>query len=102
MKQCFRSGIFRRILLSLLAVSLAPLLVIGGLALRSGDEAGTESIDLSRKALDAKSTEMLELRSVETANAIARFLQDRESDLKSLVLLPRTPEAYQSFVQAHR
>lgn len=102
MTQWFRSGIFRRILLSLLAVSLVPLLVIGGLALRSGDEAGAESIDLSRKALNAKSAEMLELRAVETANAIARFLQDCESDLRSLALLPRTAEAYQSFSQAHR
>lgn len=102
MTQWFRSGIFRRILLSLLAVSLAPLLIVGGLALRSGDEAGADSIDLSRKALDAKSTEMLELRAVETANTIARFLQDRESDLRSLALLPRTAEAYQSFSQTHR
>jgi GAF domain-containing protein/HAMP domain-containing protein len=100
--QWIRSGIFRRIVFSILAVSLIPLLVLGGLALRSGSEAGAAAIDQSRAALDAKSTEALELRAVETANAIANFLEERESDLRSLALLPHTIEAYRAFSEARQ
>lgn len=102
MRSWFRSGIFRGIVLAILGVSLLPLILIGGVAMRSGSEAGAESIALSREALDAKSTEMLELRAVETANSIARFLQGCEADLRALALLPRTDAAYQAFLQAHK
>ena len=102
MHSWFRSGIFRGIVLAILGVSLLPLVVIGGVAMRSGSEAGAESITLSREALDAKSTEMLELRSVETANSIARFLQGCEADLRTLALLPRAGAVYQTFAQAHQ
>jgi HAMP domain-containing protein len=102
MKPWFRSGIFRKILFSILAVSLLPLVVLGGLALHSANEAGTTAIARSRAALDDKATEALELRAVETANAVARFLEEREADLRTLARLPCTTEAYLAFYQAHR
>lgn len=102
MKHWFQSGIFRRIILSILAVSLVPLLILGALALRTGNEAGTESIAQSRQALDAKSGEALELRAIETADAIARFLEEREGDLRMLALLPRDAQTYLAFAQAHQ
>ena len=98
----FRSRIFRKILFAIVIVSLVPLVVLGGLALRSGNEAGSTAIARSRTALDAKAAEALELRAVETANAVARFLEGREADLRTLALLPRTAEAYLAFSQAHR
>lgn len=101
MKQWFRSGVFRRILLAIVIVSLVPLLGIGGLALLTGNQAGEDSIAVSRQALDAKSAEALELRAVETASTIARFLEAREADLRTLALLPRTSETYLAFSQAH-
>jgi HAMP domain-containing protein len=102
MKRWVHSGIFRKILFSILVVSLVPLVVLGGFALRSGSEAGSTAIARSQAALDAKAAEALELRAVETANAVARFLEEREADLQTLALLPRTAEAYLSFSQAHQ
>jgi HAMP domain-containing protein len=102
MKLWFRSGIFRKILFAILIVSLVPLVVLGGLALRSGNEAGSTAIARSRTALDAKAAEALELRAVETANFVAHFLEGREADLRTLALLPRTAEVYLAFSQAHR
>lgn len=102
MRQWLNSGIFQKIILSILVVSLVPQVVLGLLALRSISDAGTTSITRSREALDAKSTEALELRTLETARAIARFLGEREADLRTLAELPRTAEAYQTFSQAHQ
>jgi hypothetical protein len=84
-KRWVRSGIFRKILFSILVVSLV-LAVLGGFALRSGSEAGSTAIARSQVALDAKAAEALELRAVETANAVARFLEEREADLQALAL----------------
>jgi len=79
MNNWFRSGIFRRILLSILAVSLVPLIILGLLTLFSTNEAGIAAIDRSREALDAKSAGALKLRAMETAQAIANFLNEREA-----------------------
>jgi HAMP domain-containing protein len=95
-----RSGIFRRLLLSILAVSLIPLITLGAFTLGSVRDAGRVAIARSRAALDAKATQALELRTVETAAAIARFLEEREADLRTLALLPRDARAYQAFSQA--
>jgi HAMP domain-containing protein len=95
-----RSGIFRRLLLSILAVSLIPLIILGAFTLGSVRDAGRVAIARSRAALDEKATQALELRTVETAAAIARFLEEREADLRTLALLPRTASAYQAFGQA--
>jgi len=102
MSRWFRSGIFRKVLLSILVVSLLPLVILGGLTLRSTGEAGDMAIVHSREALDAKAAEALELRTVETAHAIADFLRGRETDLRTASLLPRTADAYLAFYQAHQ
>ena len=100
MRPWLRSGIFRRLLLSILAVSLIPLIILGAFTLGSVRDAGRVAIARSRAALDEKATQALELRTVETAAAIARFLEEREADLRTLALLPRTASAYQAFGQA--
>lgn len=97
-----RSSIFRRTVIAILAVALLPLLILGGLALRSGDEAGDEASQLCRTSLDTKAAESLEIRAQETAHAIALFLADRENDLRSLVLLPRDAATYRAFGAAHQ
>ncbi len=98
----FRSGIFRKILLSILIVCLVPVVTLGGLTLYNTSRATDTAIARSRETLDAKTAEALELRAVETANAIASFLQEREMDLRSVALLPRTTEAYLDFYRAHQ
>ena len=102
MNPWFRLGIFGKILFSILVASLVPLVILGGLALHSANEAGLTAIARSKAALDTKTAEALELRAVETANAVAHFLDEREADLRTLVLLPRTGEAYLAFSHTHR
>jgi len=101
-RQWIRSGIFRKIILAILVVSLIPQIVLGLLALSGINDAGATSIARSREALDAKSADALELRAIETAGAIARFLEEREADLRTLASIPRTDEDYLTFYQAHQ
>jgi hypothetical protein len=98
----FRSGLFRKIFFSMLALVLIPTLGVGWLAVQSGIQAGETSTELSRTALDEKSQEALELRAVETANAIARFLEEREMDLYSLADLPLDQDVYLDFCNSHQ
>jgi signal transduction histidine kinase len=81
---------------------MAPLGVLGGLGLRTLGEAGDLAIARSRAALDTKAADALELRTVETARAIADFLQEREADLETVALYPPTPETYLAFYQARQ
>lgn len=101
-RQWIHSGIFRKIILAILVVSLIPQTILGLLALRSISDAGATSIARSREALDAKSAGALELRAVEAADAIARFLEEREADLRTLAYIPRANAAYLAFYQAHQ
>ncbi len=102
MRRILGSGIFRRIVLSILLVSVVPLILLGALALLIGNEAGAVSIARSREALDERCAESLELRTIETANAVARFLEGREVDLLALSQVPRTSEAYLSFYEGRQ
>jgi HAMP domain-containing protein len=87
---------------AILVVALVPLALLGFLVLRGYTRASEGAIEESTVALNAKSFEALELRAVETAEGIASFLQEREADLRSLVLLPTTEEAYRRFLAVHR
>lgn len=96
------SGIFRKIILSILIVSLIPQIALGLLALNSINDGGRTSIDRSREALDVKSADALELRAIETAHAIARFLEERESDLRTLEYIPCETDSYLAFYEEHQ
>jgi len=98
----WRSGLLRKILLAILACSLPPLLILGGLTLYDYKTTGDQAIERSKAALDAKSMQALEGRAADTAAAIARFLTEREDDLRVLAALPRTGPSYLAFSQAHR
>ncbi len=99
-------GILQKILISFLAISLIPLLIfgyIGGENLRAfglqaiqrtaqmgrddlshTSKLGDISIKDSVRALDIKSTEAIELRTVELAHRIADFLHERDNDILML------------------
>ena len=98
-----RGGILAKLLVSFLSVSSVPLIVLGyaanknmneagQLAVRQAKEMGVRNLDSAEhigkraivdsvRALDDKSTEAIELRTVELANRIADFLYEREKDL---------------------
>lgn len=102
MKFRLPSGIPRKIMFAILLSSLIPLAVLGLIALRGYVTGGEKAIARSRQALDSKSAQALELRAVEVANEIADFLSARETDLKCVAILPRTPEAYLDFYNDHQ
>ncbi|MFH0802677.1 MAG: PAS domain S-box protein [bacterium] len=101
MMKWMTSGIYRRLVLSILLVCLVPLVLLGALTLQGILSTGKVAIDRSQKALDAKSAEALELRTLEGAKAIADFLEERENDLELLSRLPRTTSAYLDFFRTH-
>ncbi len=96
-----RSGIFRKVLLSVLVVSLLPLLILGVLTLNNAREAENLAVRYSRDFLDNQTAEHLEWRALETANRVADFLRERETDLRVVAQLPRTAEDYLTFYQDH-
>ncbi len=109
----FHFGILQKILLSFLIVSGIPLLILGYIAnknlrnaglqaaqraeemsdedLASANHLGKISIEDSVQALDLKSTEAIEVRTVELASRIADFLHERDRDI--LMLSSFTPDA---------
>ncbi|HDN80575.1 MAG TPA: hypothetical protein ENG33_08945 [Chloroflexi bacterium] len=102
MKAWLKSGILRKVLFAILFSSLVPLTLLGIIALRGYAEGGRNAIARSKEALDRKSAEALELRAVMVANEIARFLYEREADLQTAALLPKTREAYLEFYSTHK
>lgn len=109
-------GILSKLILSFLILSCVPLLVLGYIAdrnlkgtglqavrkaeemgarnLGSAEEIGKTAIKDSVQALDQKSTEAIELRTVELANRIADFLYERERDILIAAALEPDPGRY--------
>ncbi|EFO79965.1 histidine kinase [Oscillochloris trichoides DG-6] len=97
-----RVGLVWRFLLAALLIGLAPLGVISFFAINGYQEAGDQATEVTRATLDEKSLDSLQLRTVETANAIARFLEDRVQDARTATLIPRDAAAYTTFLAAHQ
>jgi len=109
-------GIFPKLLLSFLVISIIPLAVLGYMAnknmsqtglraisiaremgetnLQAGKRIGKEAIEDSVRALDSSSTEAIELRTVELAQRIADFLYERDKDILILASFSPDPERY--------
>jgi serine phosphatase RsbU (regulator of sigma subunit) len=88
-------------LLAILVCTLIPLGVVAAVAVQGYTQMAQESIPPSKAALDKRSMDSLELWAYDTAQRIARFLSEREEDLRDAVLLPRNEEAYLAFYRAH-
>ena len=106
-------GILAKLIISFLALSCIPLVVLGYIAdtnlAQTGRQAVQKAVDLGSKslvvttelgqkaiqgsvrALDEKSTEAIELRTVELAQRIADFLYERDKDI--LLFAELAPEA---------
>ena len=109
-------GIFPKLLLSILTLSITPLIVLGYMANKNMTETGSEAIAIARgmgernlvsaketgnaaiedsvRALDVKSTEAIELRTMELAHRIADFLYERDKDILILTSFRPDPERY--------
>lgn len=61
---------------------------------------GTLAVESSISALDLKSRETIERLTTDTAQAVARFLYDRDLDIQLVAGLDVTEEAYRRFIEA--
>jgi len=102
----FNIGIFPKLIVSFLALSIIPMVILGYMADKNLAKTGSESMSMAEdmgertlgaaaeigkkaiqdsvRALDAKSTEAIEMRTVETARRIADFLYERDQYLLML------------------
>jgi len=109
-------GIFPKLLVSFLTISMIPLIILGYLADRNLAETGAASIAIAKsigeeslrsamgigevaiedsvRALDEKSTEAIELRTMELAGRIADFLYERDKDILLLASIKPDPRKY--------
>ncbi len=109
-------GILPKLLISFVALSMVPLIIVGYMAnanlketaleavqnaeemgernLQSAKEIGKQVIEDSVRALDRKSTEVIELRTIELAQRIADFLYERDRDILWLVSFEPDPARY--------
>lgn len=118
-----RTSILGKLLLSFLVLSTFPWLILaywanmnlektgesakknieemGRLNLSNAERLGERAIKDSVEALDAKSTEAIEVRTVDLANSIAAFLYERDDDLRVLSSLPALKSDYLDFFRSH-
>jgi len=109
-------GIFPKLLVLFLVLSISPLIVLGYMANKNMTQTGLASTDIAMRmgeenlkaareighlaiedsvyALDEKSTEAIELRTVELAMRIADFLYERDNDIEVLATFKPDPEKY--------
>jgi HAMP domain-containing protein len=95
------AGIKAKVLSRFVALSVIPLVILGAIAVRQITMIADTAIEDSILALNKKSKEAIELRTIETAERIKEFLEERESDLRTLEMLPKNAENYRSFLISH-
>lgn len=117
-----RLGILQKILISFLVISVIPLMILAYMSnknlsdtglqavsaaeqmgredLRHTENVGNTSIEDSVRALDRKSTEAIELRTVELASRIADFLYERDKDILMLAAFAPSAQHYLQIYQA--
>jgi HAMP domain-containing protein len=93
-----RFGLIWRFLIAALLIGLVPLALISWFAINGYQAAGDQATEVTRATLDQKSLDALQLRTVETANAIARFLEERVQDTRTAALIPRDAPSYTAFL----
>ncbi|NTV63219.1 MAG: hypothetical protein HGA65_06745, partial [Oscillochloris sp.] len=93
-----RFGLLWRFLLAALLIGLVPLGMISLFAINGYQAAGDQATEVTRATLDQKALDSLQLRTVETANAIARFLEERVQDARTATLLPRDATSFAAFL----
>ncbi len=92
-----RSTTERTLLFALLVSSLVPLLALGLLAAATVERAGRDLENHLAQAHQRRFTDELAVASQEAAERVSTFLGRRAADLRTLTLLPRTPDRYRAF-----
>jgi len=95
-----RLSLLWKISITTLIAGLIPLLILSVTALNGYNSASDQATDVAANALDTKSAQSLQLRAIESAQSLSRFLDELVRDTKTFTLLARTPENYVAFYQA--
>ncbi len=90
-------GILGKVLSSFLSLAIIPLVILGFLSIQGIARIGDKAVDDSKSSLDKKSADAIQVRAIDLAHRVAGFLKEREADLQTVALLPRTPNAYLDF-----
>ena len=112
----FSVGIFTKLLVSFLVLSVIPLMVLGYMASMNLADTGRQAMSIAREVgetnleyarrigtraiedsvweLDKKSTEAIEVRTVELAARIADFLYERDRDALLMAAMPPSEDKY--------
>jgi len=98
----FRFSIAWKFVLSFLVVSILPLSILGYSILSSVREIGEQAVNSTTAQLESRAREALELRAIEVAGQVSRFLQATEADLFTVRMLPREAETYLRFSTNHK
>lgn len=122
-KSTIRIGILPKILISFLCLSIIPLILAGYFAIRTVRDLGASALENTEnmgrsvlestgairtfvtedsvERLDKKSTENIEVRTIDAANRIADLLYGIDDVVRSLHAVPRTPEQYLAFYNSY-
>jgi len=96
----FRSRLLLFIVFALLFISVAPLILVGLVGLRTFDTQGQRAIDLNARILDDRSLDTMRAQAADTATRLALFLRQRDADLRVLASIPPDEAAYLNFARA--
>ncbi len=97
-----RFGIFRKLLISFLLISIIPILIFGYYTTFTLNNIDKRVTDKIKNSINVKTLEALELQAIYIARSVEKFLKQTESDLRSLTALPPTPQNYLKFSNTHR
>src|SRR5690242_4171116 len=98
----FRSRLLLATIAALLVTAIIPLAALGVVVLGSYQTRGQETIRTGSQLLDERSLNDLKTRAISTADSLEAFLEQRESDLKTLAALPRSEATYLAFGKGQR
>src|SRR5690348_15272739 len=91
-----------KLLSALLLSGLLPLLVLAATALQGSQTASETATRAAVDALDNQTLATLQIQASDAADRVSQILDTAAQATFAASLLPRTPAAYQTFVQAYR
>lgn len=97
-----KHSLLTRLLASMLAIALLPLLLSSVILAINLKRTGSDLAEKTARSTDLQASQNLEMRAREVAGEVARYLSDCESDLRLLTRLPHTTEAILAFSQNRR
>lgn len=92
-----RFGIFRRVFITAILITILPIIIIGIYTSNTINQIGTEISERTTNILNRKTIDILEMQAVETADNVERFLHRIESDLEVIAGYPVSAEMYLDF-----